>query len=402
MNFWTDPVNFLNRVLTDLLTGWGLSSELTHFILVVLGAGLLALLGMLWVIFLIWYERKLIGRIQDRLCPNRVGPWGIFQPFADMIKIFTKEYITPTGADWVPYNLAPVLAVAGVLMVWAVLPFAKNIFGVDLNVAVLYIIAATGLAELGIIFAGWGSNNKYALLGAFRSVAQLVSYEVPMVITLLIPVMLSGTMGLNGIVESQSLWYVLLAPVAAVIFFITQVAEASRPPFDLVEAESEIVSGFNIEYSGLKFGMFYVAEFMHAFTISLLFSTLFLGGWRGPWAQQYPFLGFIYYAIKTFLVYFVVILLRGSLPRFRIDQMMDINWKVLTPVSLVLVMVTAVASKLVPADMPGLQLVVMLAANLVILLVTLQFLRNAGRSRRRASVAPRPYEPKTSTQTTLE
>ncbi len=402
MTFWTDPVNFINGVLTNLLVGWGLSQELAQLILTIVGAGLLALLGMLWVIFLIWYERKLIGRIQDRLGPNRVGPWGVFQPFADMLKIFTKEYITPIGADVIPYNLAPVLAVAGVLMIWAVLPFAKNIFGVDLNVAVLYVVAATGLAELGIIFAGWGSNNKYAMLGAFRSVAQLISYEVPMVITLLIPVMLSGTMGMNGIVQGQNIWYIFLAPAAAVVFFITQMAESSRSPFDLVEAASEIVSGFNIEYSGLKFGMFYVAEFMHAFTISLLFSTLFLGGWRGPGAQQFPLLGFVYYAVKTFLVYFVVILFRGSLPRFRIDQMMDLNWKLLTPLSLVLVMVTAIIAKLVPSTMPVIQMVVMLAANAVILLITAQFLRNAGRGRRRASVAPRPYEPSTSTQSTVE
>lgn len=402
MTFWSDPINFVAQWLSTLLIGWGLSPELTQFILTFLGAGILAMGGMLWVIFLIWYERKMIGRIQDRLGPNRVGPWGIFQPFADMLKIFIKEYITPDGADVVPYNLAPVLAVAGVLMIWAVIPFGSVIYGVDLNVAVLYIIAAGGLGELGFIFAGWGSNNKYALLGAFRSVAQLISYEVPMVIILLVPVMLSGTMSLNGISQSQNVWYLFMAPVAALVFLITQIAEVSRAPFDLAEAESEIVAGYNIEYSGLKFGMFYVAEFLHAFTVSLLFSVFFLGGWRGPWAEQFPLLGFVYLAIKTFIVYFLFILFRGSLPRFRIDQMMDLNWKLLTPLSLALVVATALAGQLVPQDATLLRLVVMLAANLLVGAITLQLMRNAGRSRRRSIVGPKPYLSNQESNPTLE
>lgn len=391
MTFWSDPINFVAELLRGLLVGWGLSLELTNFLLTAVGAAALATGGMLWVIFLIWYERKLIGRIQDRLGPNRVGPWGIFQPIADMLKIFTKEYITPDGADIVPFNLAPILAVAGTLAVWAVVPFAITIYGVDLDVAILYIVAVTGLSEFGVVLAGWGSNNKYALLGAFRSVAQLISYEVPMVLSLLLPLMLAGTMSINGVVKAQSIWFVFLAPMAALIFFISQLAEVGRAPFDLVEAESEIVAGFMIEYSGLKFGMFYVAEFLHAFTISLLFAALFLGGWRGPGAEVYPLLGFFYFSVKTALVYFVVILFRGSLPRFRIDQMMDLNWKVLTPSALALVIVSAVVIKLVPAGHPWLLLGAMLAVNLFVLLITLQFLRNAGRARRRANVAPRPY-----------
>jgi NADH-quinone oxidoreductase subunit H len=391
MTFWSDPVNFVAQWFRTLLLGWGVSPDLSQFILVLVGAGLLATGGMIWVIFLIWYERKIIGRIQDRPGPNRVGPYGIFQPIADMLKIFTKEYITPQGADKVPYNLAPVMAVAGVLMIWAVIPFGKNIFGVNLNVAVLYAIAAGALGELGIIFAGWGSNNKYALLGAFRSVAQLISYEVPMVVTLLIPVMFAGSMGLNDIVLGQGIWFVFLAPVAALIFMVTQIAEVGRAPFDLIEAESEIVAGFNIEYSGLKFGMFYVAEFLHAFTVALLFATLFLGGWRGPFSDQFPLLGFVYLGIKTFAIYFLTILIRGSVPRFRIDQMMDINWKLLTPLALAALMVTAILQKLIPAHMPGLNLVVMLAANGVMGLVTLQILRNIGHNHRRPMVGPKHY-----------
>lgn len=387
--WYQDPVNFIAAWLRTVLTGWGLAPDAVNFIMTVLGAGILALVGMLWVIFLIWYERKLIGRIQDRFGPNRVGPWGIFQPFADMLKIFIKEYITPIGADLVPYNLAPILSVGSVLTIWAVIPFTMTIMGVNLNVGLLLIIGCGGLSALAVLLAGWGSNNKYAMLGGFRAVAQLISYEVPMVISMLIPVILTGSLGVNDIVKAQSIPFILTAPVAAFIFFVSSVAESGRSPFDLVEAESELVAGFNTEYSGLKFGMFYVAEFLHAFTISLLFSTLFLAGWRGPWAEQYPLLGFVYLVVKTFVVYFVVILFRGSLPRFRIDQMMDLNWKLLTPMALVSLVVTALVAQPL-AKLPVLQAAALFVANAAVLLI---FIGWAGSkvSRKRPIVGrPRP------------
>ena len=353
MSFLSDPVNFIANWLRGLLLSIGASPDLANFLLSFVGAALLATGAMLWVIFLIWYERKIAGRFQDRLGPNRVGPFGLIQPIADMLKIFTKEYITPDGADKVVYNLAPILSVASVLLMWAVVPFAVTIYGVDLNVGALYVIAVGAIGELAIIMAGWSSNNKYALLGAFRVVAQLISYEVPMVLALLVPVLLARSMGMNSIVlaqgdqaGTQGMWFLFLAPLAALIFFISSVAEVGRAPFDLIEAESEIVAGFNIEYSGLKFGMFFVGEFLHAFTVSLIFAALFLGGWQGPGAAQYPILGFIYFSIKTALVYFLSLAMRFSLPRFRIDQMMDLNWKLLTPLSLAVVAVTALAEKL--------------------------------------------------------
>lgn len=389
MTFWNDPINFIGQWLQGLLIQWGVAPGVAQVIVLVLGAAILGVVGLVWVIFLIWYERKIIGRLQDRLGPNRVGPFGVFQAIADMLKIFTKEYITPDGADKVPYNLAPVLAVGGVLMMWGVVPFASRIIGADIGVAVLFVVAAGAIGELGILFAGWGSNNKYALLGAFRSVAQLISYEIPMVITLLIPVMFSGSLSLQTIVQQQTIWYALLAPIPALIFLITQIAEVGRAPFDLIEAESEIVAGFNIEYSGLKFGMFFVGEFLHAFTAALLFAVLFLGGWRGPFAEQIPFLGFIYLWIKTFVIYFLTVLIRGTVPRYRIDQMMDINWKLLTPLSLVMVLVTAVVFNLVkPVGSPWVTLAALLAANAVMGVITMQFLRGAARSRRRPMVAP--------------
>ncbi len=368
-NFWTDPIGFLVQWLTSLLTGWGVAPDVVKFILALLGAVILPLGAMMFVIFLIWYERKLYGRIQDRLGPNRVGPWGIFQTFADMGKIFTKEIITPKGVDLVPYNLAPILAVGSVLLAWAVMPLSVNIVGANLSVGLLFVIAVGGFGELAIMLAGWGSNNKYALLGGFRAAALLVSYEVPMVIAMLIPAMLAGSLNLTVIVANQKVPYLLMAPVAALIFFITQVAESGRAPFDITEAESEIVAGFNIEYSGLKFGMFYVGEFLHAFTSSMLFATLFLGGYWGPFVEQFPLIGIVYLLIKTFIVYFFSILFRGALPRFRMDQMLNLNWKILAPLSLAMVFITALVDKAVVDLGGGLLLVrtiVLLVVNLLV------------------------------------
>ena len=391
MNFLADPITFITNFLNDLLISWGVPEDITYVILITLGAAILAIFSMLWVIFLIWYERKIISRFQDRLGPNRIGPWGIFQPFADMLKIFTKEYITPQGADIIPFNLAPVLMVAGVMMVWAVLPFTKTTVGTTLSVGVLYIIAVGGLGEMGIVLAGWGSNNKYSLIAAFRLIAQLVSYELPMVIALLIPVMLAGSMGLGEIVEQQkNMWFIFMAPVGALIFFITSVAMVGRSPFDLLEADSELVSGFNIEYSGLKFGMFYVGEFMHAFTVGLIFSTLFLGGWLGPGAEQFPILGFVYYWIKTFLVYFLLVAFRASFPRFRIDQMLNFNWKLLTPLALVIVSLTAVINKILPGDMVLVRTAGLLVLNVVLFLGVLSILKSVYARRPRPVVAPVP------------
>jgi NADH-quinone oxidoreductase subunit H len=216
----------------------------------------------------------------------------------------------------------------------------------------------------------------------------MISYEVPMILTLLIPVMFSGSMGLNSIVQAQHPWFIVYAPLAAFIYFISLVAENARAPFDLVEADSELAAGFNIEYSGLKFGMFYVADFLHAFTNSVLFSVLFLGGWQGPGADIYPWLGLLYTILKTSVVFFVILTMRGGLPRFRIDQVMDINWKLLTPLSIAILIVTALVDKsLVGSSTTG-RILGLLAANLVLLLITLRFLRNYAQKKRRPLVVP--------------
>lgn len=366
LDFLKDPIAFLTQWFNGLLAGWGLAPGAVQVIGVVTGAFILATGAMLFVVLLIWVERKIIGRIQDRLGPNRIGPWGIFQSIPDMIKIFTKEHITPSGADKIPFNIAPVLAVSAVLMVWAVVPFSVTFFGVDLNVGLLFVVAVGSLGEMAIVLAGWGSNNKYALLGAFRAVGQMISYSVPMILAMMVPVLMAGSMSLVQIIEKQDVWFIIVSPVAALILFVSSIAEVGRSPFDLVEAESELVAGFNVEYSGLKFGMFYVGEFLHAFTVALLFTALFLGGWRGPGAEEIPMLGFTYFFIKTGIVYFLSVLIRGSLPRFRIDQMMDLNWKLLTPVSLLVLMVTAVAYKLIGGLPTVIWVLIMLALNAAI------------------------------------
>ncbi len=366
INFISDPFGFVILWFQGLLRGWGLSGDLILLVSYIVGALLLAMGSLMLVIFLIWVERKIGGRVQDRLGPNRVGPFGLIQPVADMLKIFTKEFITPDGADKVAYNLAPILSVGAVIMIWAVVPFAVTLYGSNLNIGILYVIAVGGLGELGIIMAGWGSNNKFALLGAFRAVAQLLSYEIPMAISLLVPVMLSGSMNLNEIVRAQSVPFIILAPVAALIFFVSSIAENGRAPFDLLEAESEIVAGFNVEYSGLKFGFFFVGDFLHAFTIALLFAVVFLGGWTGPGADTIPLLGFVYLMIKTSIMYFLGLLIRFSLPRFRIDQMMALNWKMLVPLSLASVAATAIVDKLSPAGSPVVKIIVMILANAIL------------------------------------
>ncbi len=346
--------------------------------------------GLILVIFLIWLERKLAARFQDRLGPNRVGPYGLLQTIADVGKLITKEDTTPAGADKVVFNIAPPLSVFSVVMIWAVLPFAARAVGISLNVGVVYVVAVSGLGTLAIILAGMSSNNKYALLGAFRTVAQLVSYEVPMIIALLVPVMLAGSMNLDRIVEAQSrVWFVVLAPIPFLLFFISSIAEVGRTPFDLLEAESEIVAGFHIEYSGMKFAMFFAAEFLHAYTIGALGAILFFGGWQGPGAANNQLLGVVYFIGKSFALYFVVVWVRTTLPRIRIDHMLNISWKLLTPLALASVVVIAVADKLNPVtDTPEGALAragTLLLANLALALATLWLLRRTtGRMRSEA------------------
>ena len=335
-------------MLKEALIQAGMDIGWATFLDILGGVILAASFGMVWVLLGIWIERKLAARIQNRLGPNRVGPYGLIQSVADALKLLTKEVIIPRNADRPVYFAAPILAVVSVIMIAAVIPFSPVVIGTDLNVGLLYVLAIGSIGTLAVLAAGWGSNNKYALLGAFRSVAQLISYEVPMVLALLVPVMFAGTMSMQGLVESQHVWFIFSAPVAALLFLISSQAENGRAPFDLLEAESEIVAGFNIEYSGMAFAMFYLAEFMHAFFVAILFSVFFLGGWRGPGAEQYPILGIVYLFAKSLIVYFVTTWLRLTVPRVRIDQLLDLNWKILVPMALANVVFTSFLYKIIP------------------------------------------------------
>lgn len=395
-----DPINLISEWLNALLVQWGFHPNFVNLILNLIGAVLIAILSLGTVIVLIWVERKIAARIQDRLGPNRAGPFGLLQPFADVIKIFTKEIITPDGADKVVFNIAPILAVASVLLIWAVVPFAATIVGSSINVGVLYVVAVGSFGVVAIIMAGWSSNNKYALLGAIRAVAQVVSYEVPMVLALLVPTLLARSMSINDIVQAQSIWFVFLAPLAALIFLITSMAEVGRAPFDLLEAESEIVAGFHTEYSGMAFGWFYVGEFLHVWTVSALMGTLFLGGWRGPGAEAIPILGIFYFYVKTFICYFLITWVRLSVPRIRIDHLLAFNWKFLTPLALVVLSVTAILDKLLAlvgiergvGSTNWLYAAWMLMANLIIGWLVISILEKYEESRKlkRKRFHPRP------------
>lgn len=374
IDFISDPILAISDWLFKQFTGWGLSTVWSNFLLYLIGAALLGTSALLLTLIFIWAERKIIGRLQDRYGPNQVGPWGIFQSVADMVKIFIKEHIIPYGVDPVPYHLAPIIIVASVLLVWAVIPFSNSLTETNLNVAVIFLLAVGGLGELGIMMAGWGSNNKYALISAFRASAQMISYEIPMAIILLIPVLLSSSMAMNDIVNAQNIPFILIMPFGAFIFFVASIAENGRAPFDLAEAESELVAGFNIEYSGLKFGMFYVADFLRAFTSALIFSTIFLGGWRGPGVETFPVLGGLYLALKSIGIWFLGIWIRGSFPRYRIDQMMNINWKFLTPVSLLLFMLIILFGKMLESYGQNIQYLSILLINLGLFFICLKLI----------------------------
>jgi NADH-quinone oxidoreductase subunit H len=333
----------LKKGLLNLIGGfvpdWGV---LIASALISIGA--IALLGPVTMMYLTWFERKILGRVQNRLGPNRVGPFGLFQPLADGIKMLTKEDIVPNGADKVVHLLAPILIVIPALLVFSVLPFGRNMVAVDLNVGLLFFIAISGTSTIAIFSGSWASRNKFSLLGGMRGVAQLVSYEIPMVLSVVPVIIASGSLSTVAIVEAQGGWngfkWFVFTPwgfVAFIIFYLAGVAECNRTPFDLPEAESEIVAGFHTEYSGMKFALWYMAEFMSVFTISGLTTTLFLGGYQGPFLPSW-----IWFFIKTYALVFVMMWFRGTLPRLRIDQLMGLAWKFLLPFTLVNIVVAGV------------------------------------------------------------
>src|SRR5712691_810336 len=301
----------------------------------------------------VYVETKIAGFMQDRIGPKRVGPHGLLQTIADAVKLMFKEAIYPAGADKLLFILAPCLVVVGAFMSFVVLPFSSRLQAVDLNVGVFYVVAVSSISTVGLIMAGWASNNKYALFGAMRSAAQIVSYEIPAVMVLLTVVMMVGSLSLQDIVWAQagglSRWFLFryfpLMPVAFLIFFTAGLAECNRTPFDIPEAEGELVAGFHTEYSGFFFAMFFLAEYTEMFVVSVVASVLFLGGWWAPIPilQAIPLgdftigLGPLWLVAKAWSLVFVMMWMRWTLPRLRVDQLMYVAWKVLLPIAMVLV-----------------------------------------------------------------
>jgi NADH-quinone oxidoreductase subunit H len=286
---------------------------------------------------LIWLERRLLALWQDRYGPNRVGPFGLFQVLADMIKIFTKEDWIPPFADKPIFVIAPAVVIISVLLSFAVVPITPGFGVIDLNIGLLFFLAMSSVGAYSVVLGGWSSNNKYALIGGLRGAAQMISYEVFMGLSLMGVVIQTGSFSLYQIVEAQrTLWNIVPQFAGFVIFFIAGLAETHRLPFDLPEAESEIVAGFHSEYSGMKFGMFFVGEYLGITLISALTVTLFFGGWQGPWLPP-----FIWFILKTFFFIALFILLRATFPRPRYDQLLSFGWKVLFPLALLNMIATA-------------------------------------------------------------
>jgi NADH-quinone oxidoreductase subunit H len=303
---------------------------------------ILIILGVLIVVMtiaanLIWLERRLLALFQDRYGPNRVGPFGLGQVFADMIKIFFKEDWVPPFAERYVFIIAPAIVMASALISYAIIPFAPGIIISDINIGILFFFAMSSLGAYSIVLGGWASNNKYSLLGAMRGASQMITYEVFMALSVMGVVMISGSFNLNVIVEAQrSIWFVIPQLPGFIIFFIAGLAETHRLPFDIPEAESEIIAGFHSEYSGMKFGMFFVGEYVGITLISSLIVVLFFGGWLGP-AFLPPIVWFL---IKLFFFISLFILLRGALPRPRYDQLLSYGWKIILPLALINLLIT--------------------------------------------------------------
>ena len=339
--------------------------------------GIVVVLGFVLtlVIVFIWYERRLMGRFQIRLGPNRLGPEGIFQPIATAVKILLKEDIVPAKSDKVIHWLAPVIVFVPVLMIFAVVPFGERAILTDLNVGVVYVVAISSISAVGIYMAGWASNNKYALISALRAVAQMVSYELPMVLAILGVVLMSGSLSMTQIVASQKIPFLLLQPLGFVIFFLGTVAEINRSPFDLLEADSEIVAGYHIEYSGMKFAIFYLGEYGHALAYSCIIATLFLSGWQGPLLPS-----IIWLVIKVMAVFFVIVWMRSTLPRLRVDQLMAFAWKGLLPMAIINLFIVAAEVLWLSEIMPWLMVAVnFVFAGVLVLLWSKLFTLGGGR-----------------------
>ncbi|MEX2431270.1 MAG: NADH-quinone oxidoreductase subunit NuoH [Dehalococcoidia bacterium] len=312
-----------------------------------------------------WMERKVVGRLQSRVGPNRAGPFGLLQAIADAIKLLFKEDIVPRQADRLVFNLAPIAMMAPSVLALAVIPFGRGSFVADLNIGLLYLVAVSGIASLAVLMAGYASANRLALFGSMRAVAMLVSYEIPLVMSLLAVTILAGSMSLVSVVEAQHIPYLLVTPLGVGIFLTAISAELNRPPFDVTEAESELVAGYLTEYSGMKFGVFYLAEFANVILAGAIFAVLFLQGYEWPFLPSH-----VWFLLKVMAFAVVATWIRGTLPRMRLDQILTFAWKFLFPLSLINVLALAVEVLVWPEPTAG-QLLIMGAINWGIALAAL-------------------------------
>jgi NADH-quinone oxidoreductase subunit H len=374
LNFWTE----LGAWAQGVLYGWGLPEWAVNLISDFVGVLILLIIGVMAVLIFTPMERKVIARMQDRPGPNRVWPYGLLQALADAIKMLTKEDVTPRNADRALHMLGALIVAVPALLVYAVLPWGPNVIGKDLNVGVLFIVAIGSIHVLALLIAGWGANNKFSLLSAFRVVNQLLAYEIPMVLCILAVILFSKTMSTQGIVEAQTVPYFVSMPVAGLIFLICAMAEANRSPVDLLEADSEMVAGYMVEYSGMKFAMFFIAEYVNMFAVAILISTLFLGGWKFFGLEDLaPVLTPVIVFAKSVFVIFCMLWFRATFPRMRFDHLVGFAWKFLVPLSMVNLMLGALVVKLTE-NLWG-QAGLMLLGNLIVIAVTFIILNRAAR-----------------------
>ncbi|MGD8717802.1 MAG: NADH-quinone oxidoreductase subunit NuoH [Candidatus Zixiibacteriota bacterium] len=329
-------LSWLNEWWIGVVTRYGLPGWFVPAAQMVVHAILIAAFIALLVLFLIWLTRKVSAHIQQRLGPMRTGWHGSIQTVADALKLVQKEDTTPRDCDRPVFNIAPFLAFAPTVVAFVVIPFGDGAIIRDLNIGVLFLFAITTINVIAIICGGWASGSKYSIIGGFRSAAQLVSYEVPLVLSVLGVIMLAGTMKMGAIVDAQkSIWFIVYQPLAFVIYVIAATAEVNRTPFDIPEAEQEIIAGFNLEYSGMKFAMFFLAEFANMFLIAAIATTLFLGGWHGPVLP-----GEVWFMLKSFAIVLLLMFFRWTYPRIRVDQLMSFAWKFLLPLAFLNLIIT--------------------------------------------------------------
>ncbi len=341
-----DMINniFINgaALIRNILHWIGFGDFFTNLLMSVVYFIAVAAIIILNVILLLWIDRRVSGFFQERLGPNRIGPLGLLQAVNDAVKLIGKESITPHAVDKLVYKLAPILTFTVTILLFSLLPYGRGMIPVNLNVGILFFTAISSISAVTILMAGWSSNNKYSLIGGMRTIALIVSYEIPLGFSMLGIVMLTGTLDLNSIVASQGkVWNIFLQPVAFIIFLISAMAELNKAPFDLMEAEQELVAGCHTEYSGMRFALFFLSEYANIFVMAGFGATLFFGGWQGPFLPSW-----LWFFIKTYLLILLIEWLRWTLPRARIDKMMQFNWKVLIPISIVNLFVTGIAIKL--------------------------------------------------------